>query len=435
MTTTTARSPAESVADTTATPRATSCAGDAAPRPPRRHRADTDRAASDGTAGGTGRDPVPADVLAGREPRASRATSTGASAATPRRGRLAFPDYFAPECYAPFEGDNGGATSPGVTEDTIKVVFYLAPEEDPIINYITDAIAGDDTNDQRIETMENVVRFYHTYYELYGRRIELIPFNGTGFAADEVAARADAVRIAEEIQPFAVLSGPALTTAFSDELAARASCASPAGRANRRTSTPTAIRYAWAIDDNAEQKQDHVVEFVQKQLAGKNAEFAGEAVAGSPRTFAWCTWTSGPSSAELADRFAGLMEAAGAPLVETIPYALDPATIQQTALQTITRLKTAGVTTVLFLGDPVAPRDFTREATAQDYFPEWVLARATLTDTRAFGRTYDQEQWQHAFGVTSLSAPLARRSPATRRCTSGSTAPRHRPTSPSAPTR
>ena len=222
-----------------------------------------------------------------------------------------------------------------------------------------------------------------------------------------MAARADAVRIAEEIQPFAVLSGPVLTTAFSDELAARQVMCIVCGPTQPTTYYAEREPYAWAIDDNAEQKQDHVAEFVQKQLAGKNAEFAGAALAGSPRTFGLVYLTSGPSSAELADRFAGLMEAAGAPLVETIPYALDPVTIQQTALQTITRLKTAGVTTVLFLGDPVAPRDFTREATAQDYFPEWVLARATLTDTRAFGRTYDQEQWQHAFGVTSLSAPLA----------------------------
>ena len=104
-----------------------------------------------------------------------------------------------------------GATDTGVTEDSIKVVFYLSLENDPIINYITDAIAGDDTNAQRVETLENVVRMIDTYYELYGRRLELIPFNATGFAADEVAARADAVRIAEEIQPFAVLGGPALT--------------------------------------------------------------------------------------------------------------------------------------------------------------------------------------------------------------------------------
>ncbi len=55
-------------------------------------------------------------------------------------------DFFAPECYAPFEGDNGGETAQGVTADSIKVVYYLGPDDDPIINYITAAIANDDTN-------------------------------------------------------------------------------------------------------------------------------------------------------------------------------------------------------------------------------------------------------------------------------------------------
>lgn len=113
------------------------------------------------------------------------------------RGRIAVPDFFAPECYAPFEGDNGGETTPGVTTDTIQIVMYLSLEADPIIDYITDAIAGDDTNEQRVETMQNAVAYYNTYFELYGRRIELIPFDATGLANDEVAARADAVRIAE----------------------------------------------------------------------------------------------------------------------------------------------------------------------------------------------------------------------------------------------
>ena len=67
-------------------------------------------------------------------------------------------------------------------------------------------------------------------------------------------------------------------------------------------------------------------------------------------------------------------------------------------------MKAAGVTTIVFNGDPVAPRDFTKEATAQEYFPEWVVSASTLVDVSAFARTYDQEQWKHAFGVTQLAA-------------------------------
>src|SRR4029079_1205033 len=136
-------------------------------------------------------------------------------------GRIAVPDFFAPECYAPFEGDNGGATAPGVTGDTINVVYYAGQEVCPIIRYVTDAIAVDDTPEQQFETMGNIIKYYETYFETYGRHVNLVNFEGTGTALDEGGARADAARIAEEFDPFVVLGGPALTSAFADELAAR----------------------------------------------------------------------------------------------------------------------------------------------------------------------------------------------------------------------
>ena len=91
-------------------------------------------------------------------------------------------------------------------------------------------------------------------------------------------------------------------------------------------------------------------------------------------------------------------------IAENIPYALDPATLQETAANAIAQMKEAGVTTVIFAGDPVAPREFTQEATKQEYFPEWFLNISALVDTNVFARTYDQEQWQHAFGLTALAA-------------------------------
>jgi hypothetical protein len=86
-----------------------------------------------------------------------------------------------------------------------------------------------------------------------------------------------------------------------------------------------------------------------------------------------------------------------------VPYTLDPARLQEQAASAIAKLKEAGVTSIIFVGDPVAPETFTSEATAQEWFPEWILGPNTLVDTNAFSRTYDQEQWQHAFGVTALA--------------------------------
>ncbi len=319
-------------------------------------------------------------------------------------GRIAVPDFFRPECFAPFAGDNGGATTTGVTADEITVVYYEGPNLDPVIAYVTDAIAVDDTNEQQFETMKNIVRYYETYYELYGRTINLVTYEGTGIATDEVAARADAAAIVQKYQPFAVLGGPALTSAFADELAKNKTLCIGCTPGQPPAFYTERDPYVWGLAGSAIQSRTHVLEFIGKQLVGKNAEHAGDALKATPRTFGLVYLESSGASKDLADSFAAGMQGLGAPFAEVVAYQLDPATIQQQASQVITKLKTAGVTTIVFSGDPVAPRDFTKEATEQEYFPEWLAAASGLVEVTAFARTYDPQQWAHAFGVTQGAA-------------------------------
>ena len=319
-------------------------------------------------------------------------------------GRLAVPDYFARPCFAPFVGDNGGTTATGVTADEITIVYYEGQETDPIIAYITDAVQVDDTNGDQFATMQQLIRYYETYYELYGRTVNLITFEGTGNATDEVAARADAARIALEHKPFVVFGGPALTSAFADELAANNVICIGCTPGQPPSFYSDRSPYVWGLDGSPRQKESHTVEFLTKQIIGKNASHGGDDVKDQPRTLGLLYLENSGAAKELADKFAADMEAAGSPFAEVIAYQLDPITIQATATQVITRMKAAGVTTIVFSGDPVAPRDFTKEATAQEYFPEWVVSASTLVDVTAFARTYDQQQWAHAFGVTQLAA-------------------------------
>ena len=100
------------------------------------------------------------------------------------------------------------------------------------------------------------------------------------------------------------------------------------------------------------------------------------------------------------------LRAKGVPLGAEIPYQLDLAKAQENARNMIAKLKAAKVTTVIFAGDPVTPSSLTQEATAQNYFPEWVVLGAAYTDTSLFGRSYDQKQWAHAFGVSTLPTPV-----------------------------
>ena len=158
-------------------------------------------------------------------------------------GKLAVPDFFAQPCFAPFTGDNGGATAPGVTGDEITIVYYEGQATDPIIAYITDAVHVDDTNGDRTATMKELVRYYETYYELYGRKVNLVTFEGTGNATDEVAAprRRGADRPA--VQAVRRVRRPGADQCVCRRTGrAQGRSASAARRASRQRSTATAIR-------------------------------------------------------------------------------------------------------------------------------------------------------------------------------------------------
>lgn len=326
------------------------------------------------------------------------------------RGQLAIPSYYAAECFLPFEGENSGASERGVTADSIKVVVYLGPDDDPIINYITDAINNEDTNEDVKDTITKHFQMIETYYELYGRSIDLQFYESDGIALDAAVARADAVKIAEEIDPFIVLGGPALTTAFGEELNARGIMCYGCGGGTREEilevrNADAPLYYGGGMDN--EQARIHNVEVLTKQVAGKPAAHAGDpAMQTQERVFGYLYIETSEDSATSARGYRDALAEQGVELAVMVPYVLDPATLQETAANSITRLKDAGVTTVIFAGDPIAPRDFTQEATAQGYFPEWFLNLSVLIDTNVFSRTYDQQQWANAFGISALSTRI-----------------------------
>ena len=313
-------------------------------------------------------------------------------------GKLKYPYYFAGQCYAPFKGSNGGATYQGVTAHSVKVVLYLSEPNDPVLGYIEGAIADTDTNQQTTETVEGYVKFLQTYYETYGRKIDLVPFVATGNATDEVAARADATTIAETIKPFAVLGGPILTSAFGQEIVASkifcVACMPSQPDSYYIQHSP----YVIGLGQNADEGQIQLADYVGAQLGNRPASFAGDpAMRHEKRKFGLVYISTGQESNTQTDDLANSLAKFGVTLSARLAYS-SPVTID--AVGMIAKLKAAGVTSVIFSGDPVAPGALTRAATSQNYFPEWIISGAALTDTAIFARTYDQKQWAHAFGIT-----------------------------------
>ena len=148
---------------------------------------------------------------------------------------------------------------------------------------------------------------------------------------------------------------------------------------------------------------------VGKQLVGKPAEFAGdEAMHSEERVFGWIqAETETGEYKERNDAFEEeLASEYDGEIATRFDLPLRPGRRPRTSPpRPSPGMKEAGVTTVILSTDPLIPADITKEATAQNYFPEWVIGPSVLADTTIFGRTFDQEQWSHALGLGLTDGP------------------------------
>jgi hypothetical protein len=324
----------------------------------------------------------------------------------PATGKLKLPTVYAAPCVVPFDGDNGGATSPGVTAESVKLVAYIPdPAIDPVSSSL---IAGAGANlDPGVaaETMGDYTDVFSAVYETYGRRVDLEIYTGTGAADDETAARADAIAIAEQ-EPFGVIGGPLQVQAsFSEELASRGVISFPA-QPLPESVTVDNYPLIWGVITPT-QAATLAAEAIGNLAGPGPAELAGDpALQGEDRAYAVVHYdTVDGSYEESFDALRDGLAAGGIELTTDIPFVLDPNRAQEDARTMIARLKEAGVTTVIFTGDFLMPQFLTTEATAQDYFPEWILGPNLLADTAIFGRSYDQQQWPNGFAIGYAGTP------------------------------
>ncbi len=315
-------------------------------------------------------------------------------------GNIAIPVLAAAPCVPSFTGDNGGATAPGVSAATINVVFYVG-KPDPQFDTLAKKLGVYDTPDAQIQGMKDYVKLYNSLYESYGRKINLEILHGSGNSSDATAARADAIRAAEEMHTFAVLGGPSQTNAFADELTNRGVMCIGACLIAQPESFYDSHPGLFGIGPTAVQPTIDTVEFISKQLKGKDAIYAGDpAFQQEPRKFAFLGYdTVDGQFKPIWDQFAKQMADAGTPFVKRVSYFLDLTRAQEDARTIITSLKSSGATSVVFSGDPILPIYFTQEATKQNYHPEWIISGTVYADTDVFARGFDQSQWAHAFGI------------------------------------
>ena len=188
-------------------------------------------------------------------------------------GYVALPILDAAPCVPEFTGDNGGATAPGVTADSINIVYYKA-KPDPQFDTLAKRIGAYDAArraDPGHQGLSGDLREDCT--SCTAARSNLKILQGTGNSSDATAARADAIKAADEMKAFAVVGGPTQTNGVRR----RADVARrhvhrqlphrPAAVVLRDAPRPVRHRAA----PRAAQRTT-TVEFISKQLKGKDAQ-------------------------------------------------------------------------------------------------------------------------------------------------------------------
>ena len=322
-------------------------------------------------------------------------------------GRLKMPSVYAPPCVPIVTGANGGVTSSGVTGTAINLVYYQAQPGG--LSSAVSSAAG--TNAQAFATVQSYVDMFNKVYEAYGRHVNLIQFTATGSESDPVAAHADAVTVAQQDHAFASVNAPAETTAYEEELSRLHVLCMACGDSATYTQIEQNAPYLWANLPTADTSLFETVGYVVSKLNGKDAVWAGQAsMHTQKRKFIVVSETMvppTPGTTELTAELTKRLQAGHANMASPVDlnYTLNLTTLPTQAATLAEKLKTSGATSIIFAGDPIMPIYLTRACATIGYFPEWIITGIVLTDTSALARYYDQSEWSHAFGVTSLGVP------------------------------
>jgi hypothetical protein len=333
----------------------------------------------------------------------SSAQSTGKVGACAGQALQVPGDPYSPPCIA-FSGNNGGATSAGVTSNQINI-SYRVPQDSQSFQQTLAQLGGADITDTTADierTIGALATYFDNHFQFYGRKLNIEYFNGQGSETNELEgtgqqeADADAVTAAQQLHAFAELNG---TTEPYDVALAGQHVVSFGAPYLSASFMGQYAPYMWSIDPECNDVATTTVSFVLKDLSGGTAQYAGGSLKGQKRKIAVIA-PSNPWYQQCAQLGENLAQQAGEPLAANIQYTLDLSTESSQAATIISELQNDGVTTVVCGCDPVMPVFLTSRAQEQGYTPEWVVAGVALTDTDIVGQLFQQNEWSHAFGIT-----------------------------------
>lgn len=286
---------------------------------------------------------------------------------------------YSPVCLPAWHGANGGATANGVTAKTITLVYRAAATNILSLLYaeIPQSVVG--TNAEAIHTMQSYIHVFNHYFELYGRKVVLKPYQGRGdFITEDqggglAQAQEDALTVADNLRGFADMSLIDSSVIYDDALQ---QAGVPVFGLYLQTSSwyRRAQPYQFTVGPTCSQTNAAAADLLGSPgMANANASYAGPALRGSRRRYG-ILYPNNPQAVLCAQQLSRDLAATGHPPAASVSFEFNVATLQTAAQNAIGQLKAAGVTTIICAScDPVSPIYFLSAAKAAGYFPEFVV--------------------------------------------------------------
>jgi hypothetical protein len=323
---------------------------------------------------------------------------------------------YAPPCVAKFTGFNGGATYQGVDSKTIKIAVRVTVDQGGPASKTSDQLqqqAGGATQTQYFDYAQKLVGWFNKNYELYGRKVQLVKYNGRGNSIDEAqnkgqeGACADATTVATSVRAFA-----AVQHGFTEESGVFTDCAVRQHRMFMPLTAPYFPEhvfqkwhpYAWDNTMQCERIGLDLAEYAGKRLNNRKAKWAGDAsLKAANRRFALYV-PNDPNYLGCAKIFENEFKRKyGGTVVSQYHYALDVSQFPSEALRAVVQFQADRASTIILACDNISPTFLTQGAKQQGYHPEWLLIGVAGTDTDSAAASYDQEEVNgHLFGMSEI---------------------------------
>jgi hypothetical protein len=324
-------------------------------------------------------------------------------------GALQFPwSPYAPACTPAFSGNNGGATSQGVTGSTINLT-YREPnsnEEATVASLAGSAFPNDPAF---ISDLQTYIRYFNTQFELYGRKVVLTPFQGQGDYLEEdqgqdlAGAQADAAT-SQSMGAFADVTFALFASQFYSQDLAEDHVVSFSGLGYTNQWFEQYAPYEFSETPTGTSGASGFVQLACDRMAGLPAEYAGESAYQSETRVFGLIAPENPQYQATADLIQnGLQSTCGQSIVKRVSYAIDVSTFEQQATSIVAQMKASGVTTIMCECDPLFPILLDQTADQQQYYPEWL--QVGFLDPQ--GRLPAQDQMAHAMSQEGTAVPAS----------------------------